>query len=149
MSQQSVLRLAETRSAVCLDTVCISRPLWKLIWVVSSLGNKAVMFAERFLREHVIFSLLGSGVSESCGKHVSNPVPSSRGIFLTQGSNLCLLQFRQILYHGSHQGSSLNTVGNCQMILQNVCVICVPANDEWAFLLLCTFTILAWLVFNF
>ena len=107
------------------------------------------LFAERFLREHVIFSLLGSGVSESCGKHVSNPVPSSRGIFLTQGSNLCLLQFRQILYHGSHQGSSLNTVGNCQMILQNVCVICVPANDEWAFLLLCTFTILAWLVFNF
>ena len=28
-----------------------------------------------------------------------------QGIFLTQGSNLGLLRFRQILYHLSHQGS--------------------------------------------
>ena len=32
-------------------------------------------------------------------------VSYSRGIFLTQGSNLGLLYCRQILYHLSHQGS--------------------------------------------
>ena len=32
-------------------------------------------------------------------------IPSSRGIFLTQGSNLGLLHCRQILYCLSHQGS--------------------------------------------
>ena len=32
-------------------------------------------------------------------------IPFSRGIFLTQGSNPCLLHCRQILYHLSHQGS--------------------------------------------
>ena len=32
-------------------------------------------------------------------------VPFSRGIFPTQGSNLCLLHCRQILYSLSHQGS--------------------------------------------
>ena len=30
-----------------------------------------------------------------------------QGIFLTQGSNLGLLHYRQILYHLSHQGSPL------------------------------------------
>ena len=30
------------------------------------------------------------------------------GIFLTQGSNPCLLHCRQILYHLSHQGSSIH-----------------------------------------
>ena len=30
-----------------------------------------------------------------------------RGIFSTQGSNLCLLHCRQILYHLSHQGSPI------------------------------------------
>ena len=29
-----------------------------------------------------------------------------QGIFPAQGSNSCLLHFRQILYHLSHQGSS-------------------------------------------
>ena len=32
-------------------------------------------------------------------------MPSSRGIFPTQGSNPSLLHYRQILYHLSHQGS--------------------------------------------
>ena len=32
-------------------------------------------------------------------------MPSSRGIFPTQGSNPGLLHYRQILYHLSHQGS--------------------------------------------
>ena len=32
-------------------------------------------------------------------------IPFSRGIFLTQGSNLGLLHCRQTLYHLSHQGS--------------------------------------------
>ena len=31
-------------------------------------------------------------------------------IFLTQGSNLGLLHCRQILYHLSHQGISINTI---------------------------------------
>ena len=31
-------------------------------------------------------------------------IPSSQGIFLTQGSNSGLLHCRQILYHLSHQG---------------------------------------------
>ena len=61
MSQQVVLCLAKSCSAVCLDTVCISRSLWKLIWVVSSLGNKAVTFAQRLLGEHVSSVCLGVG----------------------------------------------------------------------------------------
>ena len=34
-------------------------------------------------------------------------VPFSRGIFLTQGSNISLLHYKQILYSLSHQGSSI------------------------------------------
>ena len=34
------------------------------------------------------------------------PIPFSRGIFLTQGLNLGVLDCRQILYHLSYQGSS-------------------------------------------
>ena len=41
------------------------------------------------------------------------PFPSS-GIFLTQGSNLGLLDFRQILYHLSHQGSPDSYRGQCK-----------------------------------
>ena len=38
-------------------------------------------------------------------------IPFSRGIFLTQGPNLGLLHYRQILYHLSHQGSpNLNLI---------------------------------------
>ena len=33
-----------------------------------------------------------------------------QGIFLTQGSNLCLLHYRQMLYHLSHQRSPNNKV---------------------------------------
>ena len=33
-------------------------------------------------------------------------MPSSRAVFLNQGSNTCLPHFRQILYHLSQQGSS-------------------------------------------
>ena len=33
--------------------------------------------------------------------------PFSRGIFLTQGSNISLLHYKQILYSLSHQGSSI------------------------------------------
>ena len=39
-----------------------------------------------------------------------------QGIFLTQGSNLSLLHCRQILYHLSHQGYTLNVHnGACQL----------------------------------
>ena len=60
------------------------------------------------------------------------------GIFLTQGSNLDLLHFRQILYHLSHQGSSqppANSIRICDTELSlkngddksNVCgVIVLP-----------------------
>ena len=34
--------------------------------------------------------------------------PLLQGIFLTQGSNLCLLHYRRILYFLSHQGSPLS-----------------------------------------
>ena len=60
MSQQIVLCLGKSCSVVCLDTVCISRPLWKLIWVVSSLGNKAVL-SLRTGGEHVSSVCLGVG----------------------------------------------------------------------------------------
>ena len=39
-------------------------------------------------------------------------IPSSRGIFPTQGSNLGLLLGRQILYHLSHQESPHSTKPN-------------------------------------
>ena len=38
-------------------------------------------------------------------------VSYSRGIFLTQGSNLGLLHWRQILYHLSHQGMLMGVAG--------------------------------------
>ena len=51
-------------------------------------------------------SLLGSSVHENFQARIPEwaAISSSRGIFPTQGSNLCLLR-KQILYHLSHQGS--------------------------------------------
>ena len=42
---------------------------------------------------------------DSPGKNPGVDCSAPQGIFLTQGSNLGLLHYRQILYHLSHQGS--------------------------------------------
>ena len=43
-------------------------------------------------------------------------IPFSRGILLSQGSNLGLLHCRQILYHLSYKGSSLTTMLSCSSL---------------------------------
>ena len=55
------------------------------------------------------YSLPGSSVHGILQARILDwvAVPFSRGIFPTQGSNLGLLHYRQILYHLSHQGSPL------------------------------------------
>ena len=49
-------------------------------------------------------------------------IPVSRGIFPVQGLNLDLLHCRQILYHLSHQGSSLTIV---LMVYSNFLSVCL------------------------
>ena len=46
-----------------------------------------------------------------------------QGIFLTQGSNLGVLHFGQILYHLSHQGSSKTSLEQATFMLKMVSVL--------------------------
>ena len=53
----------------------------------------------------------GEGDDRGWDCHGWVAIPFSRGIFLTQGSNLGLLPCRQLLHHLSHQGSPDNPWG--------------------------------------
>ena len=70
-------------------------------------------------------SLPGSSVHRICQVRMIKwaAIPSSRGIFLTQGSNLGLLYGRQILYHLIHQASPIK-LRICQSILKEVSPEC-------------------------
>ena len=60
------------------------------------------------LRPHGLYPARFLCPSDSPGKNTGvGSHTLLQGIFLTQGSNLGLLHYRQILYHLSHQGSSI------------------------------------------
>ena len=60
-----------------------------------------------------------------------------QGIFLTQGSNPCLLHCRQVLYHLSHQGSQL-----CLIPLTERMTSAISVNSH------CTFELVGYFMFN-
>ena len=70
-------------------------------------------------------SLPGSSVHGICQVRMIEwvAIPSSRGIFLTQASNLGLLHGRQILYNLIHQASPIK-LRICQFILKEISPKC-------------------------
>ena len=110
---QASLSITNSWSSLRLLSIESVMPTSHLILLVLSilLAKVLVTWSHPILCDPTDYSLPGSsvhGIKNSPGKNTGVDCHSLlQGIFLTQGANPGLLHCRQILYHLSHQGSTL------------------------------------------